>query len=350
MLASVAPERRHPEEGFRTRYPGDRVAVSGGSGRVERPGHSLYTGSSVPAQADRPAEVVERTVPGVRAANPGPATSASCTKRLAAAAASATSCRGPGWRPWPPTASTPCRGCWACRPRRAEPDDDLPTVEEHVVTARQALPGRPALDAGEVAAFDQDPCRAERWIRRASSTMASTSAERRRRVGQHGRLPQVGRDHQGMGKEPLPIGGDAVGVEQRTAGGGDHDRVDHQPGQLAGGGAGGHHVDRLGGAEHARLDRRDGEVVEHGGDLGIDHLGRDEMDGPDRGRVLGGDGGDGRGGKTPRAAIGSRSAWMPAPDPESEPAMVRATGGLPSVFTGRSCPRRSSRPRPRSAG
>ena len=37
--------------------------------------------------------------------------------------------------------------------------------------------------------------------------------------------------------------------------------------------------------------------------------------------------------RTPRAAIVFRSAWMPAPAPESEPAMVRATGGSP--LTGR---------------
>src|SRR6202167_3906982 len=38
--------------------------------------------------------------------------------------------------------------------------------------------------------------------------------------------------------------------------------------------------------------------------------------------------------KTPRAANVFRSAWIPAPPPESEPAMVRATGGFtptPSV-------------------
>ena len=42
---------------------------------------------------------------------------------------------------------------------------------------------------------------------------------------------------------------------------------------------------------------------------------------------------------TPRAAIVLMSAWMPAPDPESDPAMVRTTGGLPPMLIGRSFPR-----------
>ena len=50
---------------------------------------------------------------------------------------------------------------------------------------------------------------------------------------------------------------------------------------------------------------------------------------------------------TPCAAKVFRSAWIPAPAPESDPAMVRATGGTSArrtPLTGRRCGRRAPRP------
>ena len=87
--------------------------------------------------------------------------------------------------------------------------------------------------------------------------------------------------------------------------------------------------DDLRGGQHAGLDRGHRQVVEHRLDLGQHELGRHGVHA--RGRrpvfcavsavmalVP----------KTPSAAKVLRSAWMPAPPPESEPAMVRATGGF----------------------
>ena len=86
-------------------------------------------------------------------------------------------------------------------------------------------------------------------------------------------------------------------------------------------------VDRRDVAEHADLDRVDPDVVDDGLDLGDDDLGRDRVDRIDADRVLGRDRGDrawSRGRR--RAAKAFRSAWIPAPPPESEPAIDSTTG------------------------
>lgn len=53
---------------------------------------------------------------------------------------------------------------------------------------------------------------------------------------------------------------------------------------------------------------------------------------------------------TPRALMALRSAWMPAPAPESDPAMVRATGGPARPVTARCARRPARRPRRGTAG
>ena len=67
--------------------------------------------------------------------------------------------------------------------------------------------------------------------------------------------------------------------------------------------------------------------LDHGADLRDDHVGRDRLDGRDLDGVLGGDRGDRAWCRARRSAANAfRSAWIPAPPPESEPAIVRHTG------------------------
>ncbi len=91
-----------------------------------------------------------------------------------------------------------------------------------------------------------------------------------------------------------------------------------------------------GASQHADLDRADVKVLQHRVDLRAQHVRRNIMDGGDAERVLRGDGGDCAETMHPKAANVRRSAWMPAPPPESEPAMVNASGGRACLGVGMS--------------
>ena len=121
-------------------------------------------------------------------------------------------------------------------------------------TSSGASAGDGGLHPGEVTALDQDPGRSEPVDgRRARSAMASTSPTGRGwDAGQQGRLPQVGRDHQGVRQQGSPVGVDAPVVQEDPAGGGDHHRVHHQPGQPTGAGQPSHLVDDGGGRRASR--------------------------------------------------------------------------------------------------
>ena len=150
-------------------------------------------------------------------------------------------------------------------------DGDRRAVEQHVghlVGGRHpgwdSTPGRwPPLTSTQVGPSS--------WMRRAMSTMASTSSSPvGARSGQQGRLPQVGRGDQGVGQQVAPVGVDALLVQEDPPGGGHHDRVHHQVGEVAGGGPAPDDLDDPAGAEQSGLDRPHRQVVEDGGDLGLD--------------------------------------------------------------------------------
>src|SRR3970282_695901 len=80
----------------------------------------------------------------------------------------------------------------------------------------------------------------------------------------------------------------------------------------------GNRADHFGVGKHAELDRTDTEIVEAGVDLRAQEGDRRHVPGrPPHAEAR----------CTPCAAKVFRSAWMPAPPPESEPAMVRALTG-----------------------
>ena len=83
-------------------------------------------------------------------------------------------------------------------------------------------------------------------------------------------------------------------------------------------------LDDLGIEEHAGLGGIDPDIGGDGVDLCLHEGGGNTVDAGDAEGVLGGESGDGEVPWTPRAAKVLRSAWMPAPPPESEPAMVMA--------------------------
>ena len=118
---------------------------------------------------------------------------------------------------------------------------------------------------------------------------------------------------------------DRIGLEQAVAALGDHHRIDDDVGQVELGDRRGHRFDDRGVGEHADLDGAEAEVGGDRFDLRRDQVGRASpatavtpsvfwavtaviADVP----------------KTPCAANVLRSAWMPAPPPESLPAIVSA--------------------------
>ena len=107
-------------------------------------------------------------------------------------------------------------------------------------------------------------------------------------------------------------------------------------------------------SEHPDLHRVDADVVRDRGDLGEDHVRRYGFDRVDADGVLRGDRGDRASCRARRMrAKALRSAWMPAPPPESEPAIDRQTGvGLDhgAEVSWRSACDRDVAPRPASAG
>ena len=138
---------------------------------------------------------------------------------------------------------------------------------------------------------------------------------------------EVGREERGEREEQLHVGPLGRRVDQPVAAAGHHHRVDDQR-RDAGGAASARTTASTTAAvaEHAGLRRRHGHVGGHGVDLGLD-----ERRGPPSTQA----------GTPvefcavtavmavvpcrPWAAKVCRSVWMPAPPPESEPAMVRAT-------------------------
>ena len=121
-------------------------------------------------------------------------------------------------------------------------------------------------------------------------------------------------------------------VEQHRAALGDHHRVDHHRRLADEAQRLDHRVDGLRRAEHADLDRVDADVLGDRRDLGDDRS-RGETDSTASTptvfcaviaviAVIP---------CTPQRAKAFRSAWMPAPPPESEPAIERTAGTRPSV-------------------
>ena len=87
-------------------------------------------------------------------------------------------------------------------------------------------------------------------------------------AGQHGRLPQVGRDDQGVGQQVAPVGVDAVVVEQGRPVDATITGSTTRLGQVAGGGPPADHLDGLGRVPSIPVfTAATGQVVEHGGDL-----------------------------------------------------------------------------------
>jgi hypothetical protein len=144
-----------------------------------------------------------------------------------------------------------------------------------------------------VAALDHDRGSAERAQGASRLTLLGERADRG--VEQDLGLAHVGGDHCRLGQEGLQVQALRLGLEQAVAAGGDHHRVDDEPGQPAGRREVGDGVDDVGRREHARFHRSDGEVVEHGVDLRDDEIGGHRMYTADPSGVLGGQRGDGGG-------------------------------------------------------
>ena len=150
---------------------------------------------------------------------------------------------------------------------------------------------------------------------------------------------EVGREHRGQREQPLSVGALRGRIEQAVAALGHHHRVHHQEGQARAGHRLRHRGDDAAVGEHARLGRGHRHVGGHRVDLRHHHA-----PAPARRRtspstefcavtaVMADVP------CTPWAANVRRSAWMPAPPPESEPAMVSAT------FIARRAPRPRRRP------
>ena len=176
-----------------------------------------------------------------------------------------------------------------------------------------------------VPAGDDDRLRARARARRAPAPRPR--ARRRPRA----RAPRAGSGVTTVarGRTQLDERGLGVRVEQPRAGLGDHHRVDDDRR------AGGQQVERLRdrrdrrdrAAEHPDLHRVDAHVLDDRPHLRDDHRRRDRLDGRHRDRVLRRDRGDRASCRARRSAAKAfRSAWIPAPPPESEPAIDRQTG------------------------
>ena len=226
--------------------------------------------------------------------------------------------RGPGGRRWRRTRCSPCRGRCSTMIRR-------PSRTWSVTRRRARRRGRGRRRDGLLS--PRPPPTPVSARRRAARTMPSTSSTALP-VSSAG-LAGVGRDHERRG------GAGARGRRRRRlrrAGGGPSTR--RAPGRRPGWGAcpaaahradGGHGGRRR---QHPGLHRRHGQVRQHGVDL-------------QRRRSRGRRRATPRTSavfcavtavttlvpNTPRAAKVFRSAWSPAPPPESEPAIVMATGG-----------------------
>ena len=94
---------------------------------------------------------------------------------------------------------------------------------------------------------------------------------------EHGGLPQVGRDHERVRKEPLHVGPLGLAVEQTVPRRRDHHRVDDQVGEVTTAGPGRDGGDGGLGCQHPGLDGRGSKVGHDRADLGVHVLGRDDM-------------------------------------------------------------------------
>ncbi len=73
---------------------------------------------------------------------------------------------------------------------------------------------------------------------------------------------------------------------QAVAAGGHHHRVQHHLRQLVAADGIGHHAHHVGRVQHADLDGIDANVLDHGVDLGAQHVGRHAVDGRARPAVF----------------------------------------------------------------
>ena len=146
--------------------------------------------------------------------------------------------------------------------------------------------------AGQVPAFEQHRLRAQRTqvLRGGLQRIGVLQAA----AQQPARFVQVGRDHLGQREQLTHQHAHGLLRNQAVATGGHHHRVQHHMGQLVGANGIGHHAHHVGRMQHADLDRIHANVLHHGIDLGLEHVGRHAMDARDAAGVLRGDGGDGR--------------------------------------------------------
>ncbi len=177
----------------------------------------------------------------------------------------------------------------------------------------------------EVAALDDDGPWSQ--VVQAARRLAGLRLGAHRPTRQCLRLRRVGGHDRGQWQQIPDQDGDGVLGEQAVEALGDHHGVDDQRAGSAIPEHAGDRLDDLGSAQHPGLDGARADVLEHGHDLRHDHRASDTMATSRtpvvfwavmavRALVP----------KTPSAANVFRSAWMPAPPPESLPAIVRAVG------------------------